>query len=157
MPRLAHLKDMVYYDSNRLQNKTLFASEKSTVELIHRRFTGLHRGVHDPDLRLPGSLGHRFEPGQKHIIQEHEPLTNFPWDGPVRPLLWFDLSDIRCAIQQRGKLTAIASKYCFSFLATWYASSPRVIGSRSLFQRVVKICYRSQCVITHPERVSYLD
>ena len=38
----------------------------------------LHRGVHDPDFRLKGALGDRFEPDQKHVVKVHEPLANFP-------------------------------------------------------------------------------
>ena len=57
---------------------------------------------------------------------------------------------------QRRELTAIESKYCLSFLATWYASPPRVIGSRPLFQDVVEIFYRNQCVTTQPGQASYL-
>lgn len=46
-----------------------------------RPYGSLHRGVHDPDLRLPGSLRDRIEPDQKHILQAHETLTDFPLSG----------------------------------------------------------------------------
>ena len=49
---------------------------------------------------------------------------------------------------QRRELTAIESKYCLSFLATWYAIPLRVIGSRPLFQHLVEIFHHSQCVTT---------
>lgn len=54
----------------------------------------LHRGVYNPDLWLPGSLRDRLEPDQKHIIQVHEPLADFPMLGGgfaygIRFLLWF--------------------------------------------------------------------
>ena len=52
------------------------------------------RGIHNPDFRLPRSLGNGFEPDQKHVIQAHEPLANFPSFGGrlayrVRSLLQF--------------------------------------------------------------------
>ena len=48
------------------------------------RGTPLHRWVHDPDLRLEGTLGDGFELGQKHVFEKHEPFANLPLSGGGR-------------------------------------------------------------------------
>ena len=73
-----------------------------------------------------------------HGVDPHDPCCDSVLSKTIR------------AIWPRHELTAIESKYCLSFLATWYASSPRVIGSRPLFQRVVEIFCRSQRMVIQP-------
>ena len=126
--------------------------DKIDAQYYTRPVERLHGGVHDPDLRLPRSPRRGFELGQKHVIKEHEPLTNLPWGGLVRLPLRFDFERRRTCNSTRRELTAISSKYFLSFLAIRYASSLRVMGSRCLFQRLVDTFYRSQCMTTHPER-----
>lgn len=50
-----------------------------------RPVASLHRGIHDPDLWLEGTLGDGFQPDQKHIFKFHESLTDLPSfvGGPV--------------------------------------------------------------------------
>ena len=44
-----------------------------------------HQRVIDPNLRLKGSLGDRYEADQKHIVDLYETFTDSPpiLDGPV--------------------------------------------------------------------------
>jgi len=48
-----------------------------------------HSRVCHPDLRLEGTLGDRYEAGQKHIVDVHGALTNPPpiLDGSVQSKL----------------------------------------------------------------------
>lgn len=123
----------------------------------HRLVRVSHHGVNE-NLRLPGAIGDGLEMDQKHIIQMHKPLADFPLFGggvvdSVRSLLRFNHEEPRRTIST-NKLMTIKSKYCLSFLATWYASPPRVIGSCSLFQDVVEIFYHSQYMTTQPGQAS---
>ena len=78
--RLLEMRRKVYWSSKNKQ---------------YRQCSASRRGVHNPDLGLPGSDGYRLEPDQKHMIQTHEPLADFPHFGGgftdgERPLLRFD-------------------------------------------------------------------
>ena len=50
-------------------------SDKRTIETVQTitcahipACADLHRGVYDPDLRLPGTVGNGLKPSQKHIL-----------------------------------------------------------------------------------------
>ena len=61
----------------------LCLSKQRAVEFSNIRGVSIHRGVRDPDLRLPGTLGDGFKADQKHIIQVHKSFTDFPWGRAV--------------------------------------------------------------------------
>ena len=97
----------------------------------------LRRGINNPDLGCKRPFGNRLELRQIHVVDVHEPLSDFPFSVSrwvhVRTLE-FDVRQRPSAILPRGQLTLIKSKYRLSFLATSCASLLRVIGSRPLFQ-----------------------
>ena len=86
------------------------------------------------------------------------PSPIFHGADPYGPPYDSILSDTKMHNSTRRELTTMSFKYFSSFLATRYASSPRVIGSRCLFQRVVETFYRGYCVAAHiRDEASYLD
>jgi hypothetical protein len=54
---------------------------QSTTALLSRLWESLHRGVHDIDHGLKRALGHGLQGDHKHIVEVHEPLTDFPLLG----------------------------------------------------------------------------
>ena len=103
----------------------------NAVELITwnpRSYGNLRGGVHDPDFGLPGPLRNGIEPNQIHILQAHEPLTDFPFseggvaDG-VGLLLQFGLSN---------------AKYAGYIMADLQSSSPG--RTRASSQRGARAC-----------------
>ena len=49
-----------------------------TFHIYSARPTILHRGVGNPDLGLKRTFGNEFEPRQEHVVDVHEPLSDFP-------------------------------------------------------------------------------
>ena len=69
--RLLDARDSLWDSSQ----KYICLSDKRTIEPVQTitcahipACADLHRGVYDPDLRLPGTVGNGLEPGQKHIL-----------------------------------------------------------------------------------------
>ena len=73
------------------QRNVIIGTENDTRIRFAR---ALHRGVRDPNFGLPRPIRDGLEPDQKHVIQMHEPLANFPvlrggFAYGVWSLLWF--------------------------------------------------------------------
>lgn len=120
----------------------------------------MYRWIHNPNLGLVGALGNGFEPGQIHVPEVHITLPNLPLSTDERidgvRALQFSVRQRWSAVSLQSQLTLIESKYFSSFLAMRWASLPRVIGSRFLFQRVVKIFHTVNVHYATGDKHSYL-
>jgi len=95
----------------------------------------------DPDLRLKRPGRNRYETDQVHMLEVHEPFTDFPLliDASVHDVPLGSGCKPRTTGIPRCRPTAMHSRYRLSCLATAYARLLRFIGTRSFAQPKVEI------------------